>query len=653
VNDRFRAAYRLQLLPHLDFDRARDLVPYLRELGVSHLYLSPSLEARAGSAHGYDVVDPTRLSNALGGEAAFRRLCEAGLGVILDVVPNHMAASPDENPFWRDPLMRSKFFDLDWRTGDSRRFFDIDDLAGVRVEDPEVFEATHGKILELVRDGVVDGLRIDHVDGLAKPRRYLERLREAGVEHVWVEKILEAGEKLRDWPVEGTTGYEFANDATALFVAADAKEPFSRLFSELTGDDRAWEEVSLEARREQARTTFASEVEWLERQLAEFDAGVEEAVASLPVYRTYVDPDGGAVDGLDRDAVADAGMSSRLAAIMLLEERGHDAFVVRFQQTTPPVFAKGVEDTAYYRYNRLAALNEVGGDPGRFSLDAGSFHRRLAERARRFPLHLLATQTHDTKRSGDVRARIVATTWFAHEWRERVLRWRTLNAPLRTGAAPDANEEYLLYQTLVGAWPIDETRLVRFLEKALREEKTNTSWIAPNAGWEDDARSFAVRLLGHAPFLADFEPFAERIARAAESISLGQSLLKLTSPGVPDIYQGDEDWCFNLVDPDNRRPVDWERRRLLLARLAAGEPPSRDTAKLFVTWKALGLRATRPDCFAAELYEPLDAGHDVCAFARGDVLVAVPLRRGATFDPPPGYDDVLGFDLGVRLLVRS
>jgi (1->4)-alpha-D-glucan 1-alpha-D-glucosylmutase len=652
VSDVFRAAYRLQLLPHLDFDRARDLVPYLQELGVTHLYLSPSLEARAGSTHGYDVVDPTRLSNDLGGEAAFRRLCEEGLGIILDIVPNHMAASPDENPFWRDPLMRSKFFDLDWRTGDSRRFFDIDDLAGVRVEDPEVFEATHRKVLELVREGLLDGLRIDHVDGLANPRRYLERLRESGVEHVWVEKILESGERLRDWPVEGTTGYEFANDATALFVDADAEEPFSRLFAEVAGDDRDWEEVSLEARLEQARTTFASEVEWLERQLGEFDVGVEDAVASLPVYRTYVDPDAAAVDGLDRNAVDDARMSSRLAAIMLLEERGHDAFVVRFQQTTPPVYAKGVEDTACYRYNRLVALNEVGGDPGRFSLDIDSFHQRVAERGRRFPLHLLATQTHDTKRSGDVRARIVATTWFADEWRERVLGWRTANAPLRTGAAPDANEEYLLYQTLVGAWPIDEERLVAYLEKALREAKTNTSWTAPNGDWEADAKAFTVGLLGHAPFLSELEPFARRIALAAEPISLGQTLLKLTVPGVPDIYQGDEDWCFSLVDPDNRRPVDWEHRRRLLARLAAGEPPTRETAKLFVTWKALELRAQRPDCFASELYEPLDAGPDVCAFARGDVVVAVPLRRGATFDPPPGYDDALGFDLGVGLLVR-
>ena len=204
-----------------------------------------------------------------------------------------------------------------------------------------------------------------------------------------------------------------------------------------------------------------------------------------------------------------------------------------------------------------------------------------------------------------------------------------------------------------GAWPIEEERLVVYLEKALREAKTNTSWIAPNGRWEAGVKAFAVGLLGHAQFLSDFEPFARRIALAAEPISLGQSLLKLTAPGVPDIYQGDEDWCFSLVDPDNRRPVDWERRRRILARLAAGVPPSRATAKLFLTWRALELRARRPDCFASELYTPLEAGADVCAFARGDVVVAVPLRREATFDPPPGYDDVLGGDHGVWLLVRS
>src|SRR3954453_18085176 len=256
-----RATYRLQLSPDFGFAAARELLPYLRELGVSHLYLSPSLQARAGSGHGYDVVDPTRISDDLGGETEFRAMCtaahDAGLGVILDVVPNHMAASAEENQFWRDRELRARFFDWDPESGWYRRFFDVGELAGVRVEDPEVFEATHAKVLELVGDGLVDGLRIDHPDGLASPREYLERLRARGVDRVGVEKILEPGEPLRDWPVEGTTGYEFANDVTALFVDPAGEQPMTELYAEVTGERRAFAEVAHEAKLEVARTTFA------------------------------------------------------------------------------------------------------------------------------------------------------------------------------------------------------------------------------------------------------------------------------------------------------------------------------------------------------------------------------------------------------------
>jgi (1->4)-alpha-D-glucan 1-alpha-D-glucosylmutase len=601
------------------------------------------------------VVDPTHLSEELGGEESFRRLCESGLGVVLDVVPNHMAASEEENWFWRDPLLRAKFFDVEWRTGAVRRFFDIGDLAGVRVEDPEVFQTTHAKVLELVRAGLLDGIRIDHPDGLANPSRYLQRLREAGVEHVWVEKILEPGEPLRDWPVEGTTGYEFANDATALFVDPAAEASLTALYREFTGEERSFEELAAEAKLEQATTTFEPEVDRLLAALGEAAEGVDlpRALASLPVYRTYVDPDAGEVDDLDRQAVSAAGMPPRLAAILLLEERGHDAFVIRFQQTTPPVMAKGVEDTAFYRYNRLVCLNEVGGSPARFSLSVDDFHAANLERLRRFPRQLLATQTHDTKRSGDVRARIAALSWLPDEWREAVLGWREANAGLRRGRAPDENEEYLIYQTLVGAWPIAAERLERYLEKALREAKTSTNWLEPNEPWERDVKAFARRLYEHRPFLESFEPFAERVARVGERISLGQTLLKLTCPGVPDLYQGDELWTFDLVDPDNRRPVDWERRRGLLAELVGGAPPTSETAKLYLTWKALGLRRRRPELFEGS-YEPLDAGPDMCAFTReGELLVAVPLRASARFDAPAGFRDVLeGADLGVWLLER-
>jgi (1->4)-alpha-D-glucan 1-alpha-D-glucosylmutase len=628
-----RCTYRLQLLPHLDFARARELVPYLRELGVSHLYLSPALQARSDSTHGYDVVDPTHVSEQLGGEEGLRELATAGLGVILDVVPNHMATG-DENPFWRDPLWRAKFFDVEWRTGAVRRFFDIGDLAGVRTEDPEVFEATHSKIIELVRDGVLDGIRIDHIDGLANPARYLHRLRESGIERVWVEKILEPGEQLRDWPVEGTTGYEFANDSTALFVDPDAEETIDAAY----GETRSFEEVAGETKLEQARTTFEPEVEWLHARLGDVDVDIAAALASFQVYRSYVDPDTGEVEELDRRAVSH--LPERLRSILLLEERGHDAFVIRFQQTTPPVVAKGVEDTAFYRYNRLLCLNEVGGAPDRFSLSLEDFHTANLERQRRFPHHLLTSQTHDTKRSGDVRARLVALSWLADDWRRLVAEWRALSPH------PDPSEEMLVYQTLLGAWPIEPERLDAYLEKALREAKVSTNWLEPDEQWEAEVKAFARALLDDRAFRETFDPFQERIARLGERIALGQTLLKLTCPGVPDIYQGDELWNLSLVDPDNRRPVDWELRRRLLA-----EPGlTRQTAKLQLIRRTLALRAEVPELFAGD-YEPIDAGPGVCAYLRGGkILVAVPIRAGARFEAPSGFEDVLGEGFGCRLV---
>ncbi len=478
-----RATYRLQLGPELGFAKAQELLPYLRDLGISHLYLSPIMQARSGSTHGYDVVDPTRISEPLGGEDAFRELCAAcrehGLGVVLDIVPNHMAAT-DENPLWRDPLMRAKFFDLDWRTGAHRRFFDVGELAGVRMEDPEVWELRHAKLLELVGDGLVDGVRVDHPDGLANPRRYLERLREAGIERVWVEKILEPGERLRDdWPVAGTTGYEFLNDVTALFVDPAGEEPLTRLYEELTGEHRPFEAVAGEAKLEQARTTFADEAEQLAAKLP-FEVDLAAALAALHVYRTYVDPEAGLVAPEDRAAIEAARLPAELARILLLEERGNDAFVVRFQQTTPPVHAKGVEDTAFYRWHRFVALNEVGGDPARFSLSVEEFH---AANAARPPGGLLAATTHDTKRSGDVRARLACIAAAPEEWealvRPRIAGWR------------DPNEAYFILQTVVGAWPLTPDRLEQYLEKALREAKVNTNWLDQDHDWEAGAKAFA------------------------------------------------------------------------------------------------------------------------------------------------------------------
>ena len=622
-----RATYRLQLGPGMSFARARELVPYLRGLGVSHLYLSPVLQARHGLTHGYDVIDPRRVSEDLGGEAGLRELAGAGLDVLLDVVPNHMATD-DENPFWADPALRERFFDIDPETGRHRRFFSIDELAGVRVEDPEVFETTHALILRLVAEGVVDGLRIDHPDGLADPAGYLVRLAERGVDRIWVEKIIEPGELLPDWPVEGTTGYEFMADATALFIDPAGEAPLTALYAELTGETRRFEELGAEAKLEEARTTFEPEVDRLRSLLDE--PGMAEAVAALPVYRTYLEPETDEEnDPHDVEAVEEAALPERVReALVAPADPGEEAFAVRFQQTTGAVMAKGVEDTALYRYTRLVALNEVGAGPGRWSISPAQVHAANAERAERFPRGLLATQTHDTKRSGDVRARIGALSGMAGEWRDHVLRWREMNAPLRAGGAPDPSEEYLIYQTLVGAWPLERERLAAYMVKAMREAKVNTGWVEPDERHERAVLRFCAGLYASAEFLGDLEDLLGVVVPRGERSALGQTLLKLTSPGVPDIYQGDELWCLSLVDPDNRRPVDWEERRGALEEVLRGGAAARETAKMFLIQRALDLRARRPEPFAGP-YEPLDAGEAAIAYARGGaVIAATPIREG-------------------------
>ncbi|CAN5183500.1 hypothetical protein BH20ACT16_BH20ACT16_06090 [soil metagenome] len=642
-----RATYRLQLGPGLRFDDVRELVPYLTSLGVSHLYLSPALTARPGSTHGYDVVDPTRVSESLGGEEGLRALAGAGLKIILDIVPNHMGTG-DENRWWADEDERVRVFDVDPETGHHRRFFDIDDLAGVRVEDPEIFELTHAKVLSLLADGVIDGLRIDHPDGLADPAGYLQRLADTNPAHpsrVWVEKILHPGEQMRDWPVSGTVGYEFLNDVQGLLVDPAGEQALTALHHELTGEGRSFGEVALEAQLEQARGTFSREVDRLRRL---HDPGdLEEALARLPVYRTYVRD--GEVHPDDRHALEVAGRPD-------LFDGAPQEFVSRFQQTSPPVTAKGIEDTAFYRYVRLLALNDVGGDPGRWGISVDEFHAANAERARRFPEALLVTQTHDTKRSGDARARLGALSGMAEAWSTCVRRWYELTDALVVDGAPDGQERYLIFQTLVAVWPISGERLTGYLEKALREAKRNTNWVDQDHAWEERVQSFAVALLTHEAFLDSFEPFLAEVAAAGERSALCQLLLKLTVPGVPDVYQGDELIDLSLVDPDNRRPVDWDARRRALSDLQAGSAPTRETMKLHVIARALGLRARRPGVFGpGGVYTAISAGPDVCAFTRradgdgdggGQVLVVVALRgaaaEGVCIDVAPGhYRDVL------------
>ena len=619
-----RATYRLQLGPDLTFDDARALVPYLRDLGVSHLYLSPSLQARSGSTHGYDVVDPGKVSEALGGEEGLRRLAQASedLGVILDIVPNHMGTG-DENRWWSDPQERERVFDVQPGTGFYRRFFDIDDLAAVRQEREDVFELTHSKTLELLENGVIDGVRVDHPDGLADPAGYFRRLRDAGAGHVWVEKILHPGEPLRqDWPVDGTVGYEFLNDAQAVFVDREAEPLFTEVWSELTGDDRSFDDHALAAQLEMASTTFSRELEWLHSLAPRFDTDtLAHALAALPVYRTYVEPWSGRVDDLDARFLAAAKVPDELARVLLLEERGFDEFVTRFQQTSPPVTAKGVEDTAFYRYNRLIALNEVGGDPGRFGITVGEMHRANALRAEHHPANLLISSTHDTKRSGDVRARIGALTEpsLREDWAAFARRW--------VPQAPDAGVGFMVLQTLLGAHPIEPLdRLDGFLEKALREAKLQTTWAEPDEAYERGVQCWARGLLDDDAFRRDFDPLAQRVAQAGRRAAFGQAIIRFSAPGIPDVYGGDELEYLALVDPDNRRPVDYDARRRALD---APDAP----LKLRFIRAALALRARRPAAFGADgAYEALDAGDGVLAYFRGDgeVLAVVPVAEGAT-----------------------
>ena len=668
-----RATYRLQLNSSFGFAEAASLVAYLRDLGVSHLYLSPSLQARPGSEHGYDVIDPGRISAALGGENEFRALVDtahgAGMGVVLDIVPNHMATDAG-NRYWADPVLRERFFDIDPVTGRHRRFFDVDDLAGVRQEDQVVFEETHKLVLTLVREGLIDGLRIDHPDGLADPAGYLVALHDRGARRVWVEKILGPDERLRDWPVTGTVGYEFLNDVCALFVDPAAEAPLTSLWEQVSGDPRSFAEIAVEAKLEQSRGTFAPEVERLARDLgpdpdakvgasssdpgtspghANFGvlgpplepqtpkfAEIAAAVASLPIYRTYVDPCTGQVSDADRQAIAAADMADWLAETLVLQRAARPEFVTRFQQTTPAIEAKGVEDTAFYRYGRLLALNDVGGDPSRFGIDVDRFHARNAERGQRFPLNLLTTQTHDTKRSADVRARIAALASMPDQWIEHMRRWLELTEPLRTDGAPDDLERYFIFQTLLGAWPIEPQRIEEYMEKVLREAKRNSSWVEQNHEWEAAVKRFCRALYTDRSFLADFAPFVERAATVGDRIAFGMLVLKLTAPGIPDLYQGDELPYRALVDPDNRRPVDWAERQTQLARLMGGGRPNAESHKLWLTSRLLTLRIRRPEAYTGG-YEPMPAGERAVAFVRGGaVLVAVATRPG----PPP--DDLQG-----------
>jgi (1->4)-alpha-D-glucan 1-alpha-D-glucosylmutase len=699
------STYRVQLRPEFTFADAANIADYLRELGIGALYVSPALDALPGSNHGYDVTDPTKARPELGGEdgrvALVERLREAGLDLVVDIVPNHvLVAEPDRNAWWWDVLKHGResayadYFDIDWSrgritvpvladadavseltidgdtlvysenrrypiapgTGDGtprevhdrqhyelidwrreatelsyRRFFDVTALAGVRVEDPTVFAATHGEVLRWVGDGDVTGLRVDHPDGLADPGGYVRRLRESAP-GAWlvVEKILHPGERLpQSWPVDGTTGYDALWAIAGVFVDRDGEAVFTRLAEDL-GVPTDFDDVEEQARRMVTDRILVAEVRRIAALLEGVDqeqarAAVAETMIAFPVYRSYL-PEGG-----DHWAGAIAKAAARKPelreALDKLDQqvRAGGEIATRIQQTSGMVVAKGTEDTTFYRYTRFAALNEVGGTPDRFGLDVAEFHRLAAEREAGQPASMTTLTTHDTKRSEDTRARMAALAEVPAEFADAVRRW-TAKAGIDEPAL-----NLLAWQTLVGAWPISPQRLRDYLDKAAKESKLRTSWIDHDEEFEAAVAAWPARVLGDNVLAADVEAFVARVRAAGWSNSLGQKLVQLTAPGVPDVYQGTEFWDFSLVDPDNRRVVDYAERRATLARIRGGElPPVDETgaAKLLVVHRALTLRRDRPELFSG--YRPLRAegaaAEHVLAFERGGGLITVATR---------------------------
>lgn len=850
-------SYRVQVTRDFPLAAATAIVPFLADLGVSHLYTSPLLASRPGSTHGYDVIDVERLDPERGTDDDLRALRDAlrarGMGLILDIVPNHMACS-GANPAWHDVLTHgpaspcARWFDIDWdapgpnaghvllpvlaaprfrclsrgeirltatggrlevaygeqrfpvepitvgrvlarddeptlrdlatrlrilptwrsplpgdaelrRAGTAaafaelaarharsatvrsaldrvvtaagardameqilhaqpyrlvhwrraarevnyRRFFEVNDLIALRMEEPEVFAATHARVLSWVRDGLVDGLRIDHVDGLADPAGYLERLRAAtgGGTPIWVEKILVGEERLPStWPVAGTTGYDALAHLDALFIHPEGHARIARWYArDVYGADRDYPSTLRRAKRQVLEGSLRADVRRLARLLrrtAETDSlPIDEVrrtlvavIAGFPVYRTYRTSAAPVPVAHDRahlgralaEAERNLGPGSRpsLAAVaraLLGDFRGGDGarleFVRRFQQTTGPAMAKGGEDTAFFRWVPLLSRNEVGGDPGMGPDGAiDRAHRFHADRQARWPHALGCLSTHDTKRSADLRARLDALSERADEWIDAVRRWQHRNAVHRTrlgrGWAPDRNTEYYLYQTLVGLWPLPtpggppahdtgaleslRDRTGAHLVKAAREAKTWTSWVEPDAAFENALTAFVRGVLGDAGFVSELAALVARVVRPGLWSALGRCLLHCTAPGMPDLYQGDELWNFAVTDPDNRRPVDHaERRRLLAALPAAGcarpafaaslaDTPEDPRVKLHVVRQALAVRRRLPHVFAGT-YRPLvpagPAAEHLFAFARTTpseaAIVVVPRLTLALF----------------------
>lgn len=825
---KLRATYRVQISPTFDLDRAAEIAGYLAALGISHFYSSPYLQAAAGSTHGYDVVNHHQVNEVLGGAQARARLIQAlddhNLGQVLDIVPNHMAITGRENPWWWDVLengpssLYASYFDVDWDPPEARhsnvvltpvlgehygqalearkiylhyenneftirysdhewpvdprslssvlasaatevgsdelmflaeaygglplatatdrasarrrhrdravlkkllsdlvrgqpkieeaiqaavyginmdvdrlgalldeqnyrlaywriterelgyrRFFDINTLIGLRMEDEAVYVDSHALILSWLEAGQLDGLRIDHPDGLRDPEKYLHRLHDDSPD-TWivVEKIVEPGEELPvEWPVAGTTGYDFLNLVNGLFIDPQGEQPLTEFYTRFTGENADWPEICYLSKKMATIDVLGSDLNRLtqlmlqviERHRSYRDYTrhdlremLQEVAACLPVYRTYVRP--------LENQIHPADVSYIQAAIEAAKQRREDIeprlfdffedllmlrvdgeveseLVMRFQQFTGPVMAKGVEDTAFYNFNRLVSLNEVGGDPGRFGVSTDEFHQAARQIQERWPLTMLSTSTHDTKRSEDVRARINVLSEVPEAWIAAVTRWGRRNQRYRVGEWPDRNTEYLLYQTLVGAWPVSQERILQYIEKAAREAKRYTSWSSPNEDFEEALAGFVRSIFADQVFVRDLEAFAMSIREAGRVNSLAQTLIKLTAPGIPDIYQGTELWDLSLVDPDNRRPVNFDLRRRLLEGLA-GQPQLEriltdmegGLPKLWVIHQALQVRYRLPEVFGPESsYQALAVrGDHAIAFLRGGLVATVAPR---------------------------
>jgi (1->4)-alpha-D-glucan 1-alpha-D-glucosylmutase len=781
------STYRLQLSPDFGFVDAADLAGYLAELGVTHAYLSPILQAVPGSRHGYDVIDHTRISAGLGGEDAFRylagRFASSGIGLVVDVVPNHMAVPAPEylnrslwsvlsagpassHAHWFDvdwdaadgrmvlpilprprrycqaefkvarlseligsaegpdgdiladvlaaggdvPVLRyqghvlplrfgtedlpmpellaAQSYQLEsWRTGAAelnwRRFLDISSLIAIRVEEPDVFAATHGLLLGLVAEGLIDGLRIDHVDGLADPPGYLRQLATAsGGAWIVPEKVLGPGEELSaGWDCAGTTGYDALAAVAEVFTDGAGIEPLSAVYQRYVAGPAEFGIAAHIARRYAATRLLAPELGRLTGLAArlgdevwaaeDLRAVLAELLASFTVYRAYVtpgDPPPAASVALIGEAAAQArehlparlhAATNYVAALLLgrgvpAEERAlRDELIVRFQQTCSATAAKGVEDTAGYRWTRLLSANEVGADPDHPARTVSEFHQFADLLASDWPTGMTTLSTHDTKRQEDVRARLAVLSEIPDTWARELAVWRErlLSLP---GAAhrlqpPDPPTEYLLWQTLVGAWPISDERLTGYLRKAMREAKLSTSWSDPDTRYEAASISYARRATADAEISRRITGFVARLAPHAAANSLGTKLVQLTMPGVPDLYQGCELTGLSLVDPDNRGPVDYARRQELLASLPV--PPvgddldpvsDLDRGKLLVTSAALRLRRAHPGWFSGS-YEALPAAgpasEHVLAFCRGGQAITVATRLSSRLRHSGGWRD--------------